>query len=187
MVLKGSFGSYNEMFDLIKLVSQMRMSVSIRIWTSDKNLLLYFKNGMLTNAEAEGDDFLLLNFNYNNGKVQIEDFLRTAFLGFLLDFTNVSFESISKKVSGILNIPNIESIFLDAVRELDEMSDFRRIKISKILPEKISNPQSWALIFLGYIMSGYGFVQSILAVGKPKETYNAYKDLKSKGVVLTSE
>ncbi|OMH40766.1 hypothetical protein [Desulfurobacterium indicum] len=182
MVLKGRFSSYQEFFDLVKLVTQMKMTINLCLTheRKGKRLFLSFKDGSLVVLECDCKEAVLLDFNFKNGKVPVERFIRTTIFIFLLDFEDFSFETVSKEKEEMFKIDDFETMFLDVIREVDEISDFPeemeyRIKSSEFMLSSVEEVQ-----LLGYLLSGYSLYQSIFSMGKVKEFLDAYKNLKKK-------
>ncbi len=185
MVLKGKFTSYNEFFDLIKLVVQMRMTVSLSLANQEvnKELLLSFKEGSLIFIKCSSDDTLLLDFNHSCGKVADLDYVKTSFFSFLVDFRDVSFETVIIENKKLFSVEDFETVFLDVVREFDEIERLPKNVIENISVKEFSSPSEEEVMLVGYLLSGYTLYQSIFSVAKVKEFVKAYESLVGKGIV----
>ncbi|WP_457569103.1 hypothetical protein [Desulfurobacterium sp.] len=186
MVLKGKFSSYQEFFDLIKLVTQMKMSINLCLTheRKGKRLFLSFKEGSLVALECDCKEAVLLDFNFKNGKIPVERFIKTTIFIFLVDFEDISFETVSKEKDEMFKVSDFETMFLDVIREVDEISDFPEetecsIKSSEFILSSVEEVQ-----LLGYLLSGYSLYQSIFSMGRVKKFLDAYKNLKKKELLF---
>ncbi|WP_456397404.1 hypothetical protein [Desulfurobacterium sp.] len=182
MVLKGKFSSCQEFFDFIKLITQMKMSINLCLThgRKEKRLFLSFKEGSLVALECDCVEAVLLNFNFKNGKIPVERFVKTTIFIFLVDFEDIPFETVPKEKEEMFKIDDFEVMFLDVIREVDEITDFPKemecdIKNSEFMLSSKAEAQ-----LLGYLLSGYSLYQSMFSMGRVKEFLDAYRNLKER-------
>ncbi|WP_457567471.1 hypothetical protein [Desulfurobacterium sp.] len=185
MVLKGKFSSYQEFFDLIKLVTQMKMSINLCLvhGKKGKRLFLSFKEGALVAVECDCKEALLLDFNFKNGKIPPEDFIKAMVFIFLIDFEDVSFETVTREKEEMFQIRDFETIFLDVIREVDEITDFPEDGNPDITCSEFSLLSPEEVQFLGNLLSGYSLYQSIFSMGQFRKFLNAYNKLRKRTIL----
>jgi len=185
MVLKGKFTTYNEFFDLIKLITQMRMTVSLALLNgkAEKELFIAFEDGKLVEIQDNSEDTLLLEFNFSNGKVEPLNYVKGVLFSFLVDFENVKFETVAREKNRKLNIDGFEALFLDVVRELDEIGKFPENRVVTVETKKLSFPEKEEVILSGYLLEGYTLYQGLFSSGNVKGYLKAFENLVEKGVL----
>ncbi|SNR87018.1 hypothetical protein [Desulfurobacterium atlanticum] len=185
MVLKGKFTTYNEFFDLIKLITQMRMTVSILLLNgkAGKELFIAFEDGKLVDIYSNSEDTVLLDFNFSNGKVGQMNYIKGILFSFLIDFENVNFETVVRKKRRKLNIGGFEALFLDVVREFDEIGRFPENRKVTVESKKLTSPEKEEIILAGYLLEGYTLYQSLFSSGNVKDFFKAFNNLTEKGVL----
>ncbi|WP_022846467.1 hypothetical protein [Desulfurobacterium sp. TC5-1] len=185
MVLKGKFSSYQEFFDLIKLVTQMKMTINLCLTheKDGKRLFLSFKEGALVALECDCKEFVLLYFNFMNNKIPVESFIKATIFMFLIDFEDVFFETVTKEKEEMFKIQDFETLFLDVIREVDEIRDFPDNENINVNVKDFHLESVEEVLLLGYLLSGYSLYQAIFSMGKVKKFLDAYKSLRNKGII----
>ena len=182
MVLRGKLTSRQDLFDLIKLISTTSMSVKVSFKSEFGNVSMSFNGGNLIRLKSGLDDTRLLICNFSNGKVETENFFKTAFTSLVYRFSDVEFQSSEELENPMFEVANLEHLMLDAFRELDETGEPNFSFRTPILEDIGSLSRNEAVV-LGYISSGYSPPQAVFSMGDFKGFYLAYRNLVERGVI----